>query len=93
MDIGTCDLLEGWMEGPVGGNKGEKTRRLMTAWGVRRVINDRTMKPSATNRRNQAKMTSDKREAFVGPRDRVAGGPMPRGMSRSFAGQCLWKCR
>ena len=84
VDMGTCDLLEGWMEGPAAKTADRlvaarigKTLWLVTlleAYGGRLAI-EATVEPPATNSRNQQVKIPDERAGFY-----RAEGWGPRGV-------------
>ena len=84
VDMGTCDLLEGWMEGPAAKTADRlvaarigKTLWLVTLWGrweARSAI-EATVEPPATKGRNQEVKIPDERAGFY-----RAEGWGPRGV-------------
>ena len=83
VDIGTCDLLGGWMEGPAAKTAGRlvatqawKSPWLATvleAYGGRSAT-EATVEPSDTKSRNQEAKIPDEWRASIGLRDGAARG-------------------
>jgi hypothetical protein len=83
VDIGTCDLLEDWMESPAAKTadrpvaaQARKTPWMVTVFGRQeaRSATEVTMEPPATMSRNQGAKIPDKQRASIAMRDGAARG-------------------